>query len=60
VRLPDAPVPDITAWLKAIQAAGIKDASGADRLAWAAYLAGNFAGAAAWLDRAPEQTAMRI
>jgi len=43
-------------WQEALAAADVRDVAGADRLAWAAYLAGNFAGAAAWLDRAPEQT----
>jgi tetratricopeptide (TPR) repeat protein len=42
------------AWQKALRDAGVRDAEGADRLAWAAYLAGDFDGAAAWLDQAPE------
>jgi hypothetical protein len=57
---PGAPVPDITAWLKAIQAAGIKDASGADRLAWAAYLGGDFAAARDWAQRAPQDAPMAL
>jgi tetratricopeptide (TPR) repeat protein len=42
------------AWEKALAAADVRDVQGADRLAWAAYLSGDFAAAAAWLDRAPE------
>lgn len=42
------------AWQKALQGAGVRDAEGADRLAWAAYLAGDFDGAASWLGQAPE------
>lgn len=44
------------AWQEALKAADGRDMAGADRLAWAAYLAGDFAAAAAWLDRAQEQT----
>jgi hypothetical protein len=40
-------------WLAALQAAGIAQTDGADRLAWAAYRAGDFAAADAWLRRAP-------
>lgn len=43
-------------WLKALKAAGVEDQEGADRLAWAAYLAGDFGQAAAWLDRAPDSS----
>ncbi|HWM89657.1 MAG TPA: hypothetical protein VN493_02705 [Thermoanaerobaculia bacterium] len=43
-------------WQKALADAGVRDLPGADRLAWAAYLAGDFQGAAAWLDRAQEQS----
>jgi tetratricopeptide (TPR) repeat protein len=43
-----------SAWQKALRDAGARDSEGADRLAWAAYLAGDFDGAAAWLDQAPE------
>jgi tetratricopeptide (TPR) repeat protein len=43
-----------TAWQKALRDAGVQDADGADRLAWAAYQAGDFDGAAAWLDQASE------
>jgi tetratricopeptide (TPR) repeat protein len=39
-------------WLQALRAAGIEHADGADRLAWVAYRAGNFAAAADWLGRA--------
>jgi hypothetical protein len=41
-------------WLKALEAAGVKDEANADRIAWAAYLAGDFEQAASWLGRARE------
>lgn len=43
-------------WQQALEAADVRDVAGADRLAWAAYLAGNVPGARTWLDRAQEQT----
>jgi tetratricopeptide (TPR) repeat protein len=49
---------DAERWLKALKAAGVQDQDGTDRLAWAAYLAGDFEQAAAWLDRAPESSPM--
>ncbi|HVG07142.1 MAG TPA: hypothetical protein VNM67_05510 [Thermoanaerobaculia bacterium] len=42
------------AWERALKAADVRDAVGADRLAWAAYLSGDFTAAAAWLDHAQE------
>lgn len=39
------------AWQKALRDAEVKETRGADRLAWAAYLAGDFDGAASWLDQ---------
>ncbi|MES1241572.1 MAG: hypothetical protein ABUT39_08125 [Acidobacteriota bacterium] len=42
------------AWQKALKDAGVREADGADRLAWAAYLAGDFDGAAAWLEQASD------
>lgn len=39
------------AWLEALKAVNVRDAAGADRIAWAAYLNGDFEGAAAWLER---------
>lgn len=45
-------------WLASIQAAGITTADGADRLAWAAYRAGDFPAADAWLRRAPADAPM--
>lgn len=39
-------------WLAAVRAAGVIQADGADRLAWAAYRAGDFAAAGEWLKRA--------
>jgi tetratricopeptide (TPR) repeat protein len=50
--------PAIAAWLKAVKAAGVKDAAGADRLAWAAYQGGDFASARDWLQRAPDDAPM--
>ncbi|HEX3125752.1 MAG TPA: hypothetical protein VH394_00325 [Thermoanaerobaculia bacterium] len=47
---------DAESWLKALEAAGVKNEANADRIAWAAYLAGDFEQAAAWLDRAQEST----
>jgi hypothetical protein len=45
-------------WLAAVQAAGVTEADGADRLAWAAYRAGDFAAAEQWLRRAPADAPM--
>jgi hypothetical protein len=45
-------------WLAAIQAAGVTQADGADRLAWTAYRAGDFAAAESWLKRAPADAPM--
>ena len=42
------------AWQKALRDAEVRDAEGADRLAWAAYLAGDFDAAAAWLGQAED------
>lgn len=39
------------AWMAALKAADVRDAAGADRIAWAAYLDGDFEAAAAWLER---------
>lgn len=39
-------------WLAALEAAGVRETAGADRIAWAAYLDGDFAAAASWLERA--------
>ena len=47
-------------WLAAVQAAGVTQADGADRLAWAAYRAGNFATAESWLKRAPAEAPMTL
>ena len=46
------------AWQKALAAADVRDVAGADRLAWAAYLAGDFAAASSWLERADETSLM--
>jgi hypothetical protein len=40
-------------WLQAIEAADVRDAPGADRLAWAAYQSADWDCAARWLARAP-------
>ncbi len=45
-------------WLAALRAAGVTKADGADRLAWAAYRAGDFAAAEDWLKRAPADAPM--
>lgn len=47
-------------WQEALRAADVRDADGADRLAWAAYLAGDFAAAASWLDLAREESPMAM
>jgi hypothetical protein len=46
-------------WLSALRAAGITKTDGADRLAWAAYRAGDFSAADAWLKQAPANAPMR-
>ncbi len=45
-------------WIAAVQAAGISRTEGADRLAWAAYRAGDFAAAEAWAKQAPADAPM--
>lgn len=45
-------------WLLALKAAGIKHSDGADRIAWAAYQAGDFQSAAEWVARAPADSPM--
>jgi hypothetical protein len=45
-------------WLGALRTAGITKADGADRLAWAAYQAGDFTAAAKWLKLAPADAPM--
>ncbi len=45
-------------WLRAIKAAGVKQSEGADRIAWAAYQAGDFRSAAEWVARAPADAPM--
>jgi hypothetical protein len=50
--------PDVAAWLKAVKAAGVKEAAGAERLAWIAYQGGDFTAAHDWLQRAPEDAPM--
>jgi hypothetical protein len=49
--------PRVTAWLDSLKAADAP-AEDADRLAWAAYQAGNFELARAWLARAPAQASV--
>ncbi|HYG64086.1 MAG TPA: hypothetical protein VEL74_16040 [Thermoanaerobaculia bacterium] len=46
--------PDARTWLEAVQAAGVTDVDGADRLAWAAYMGGDFAAAGQWAERSPD------
>lgn len=50
--------PAVSAWLAALQKAGVKEAEGADRIAWAAYQGGDFSSARQWLDRAPADAPM--
>jgi tetratricopeptide (TPR) repeat protein len=45
---------EAAAWLTAVKAAGVKKVEAADRMAWAAYLAGDFETAGQWLDKAPD------
>jgi hypothetical protein len=45
---------EAAAWLAAVKAAGVKKVEAADRMAWAAYLAGDFETAGQWLDKAPD------
>lgn len=45
-------------WLDAVRAAGIRQVENADRLAWIAYRAGDFAAAEEWLRRAPAEAPM--
>ena len=40
------------AWQQALKAADARDVAAADHLAWAAYLAGDFAAASSWLEQA--------
>lgn len=44
------------AWLAAVEAADLKDLRDADKLAWAAYSAGEFKIARRWLDRCKKDT----
>jgi hypothetical protein len=46
------------AWLGAVRAAGVSQVEQADRLAWIAYRAGDFAAAEEWLRRAPADAPM--
>lgn len=46
--------PEARTWLDAVQAAGVTDVDGADRLAWAAYMGADFAAAGQWAERAPD------
>ena len=45
-------------WLDAVRAAGVRQVENADRLAWIAYRAGDFAAAEEWLRRAPAEAPM--
>jgi hypothetical protein len=47
-------VNDICRWMDAIEEAGVRGVAGADRLAWAAYSAGEMGWAKTWATRAPE------
>lgn len=50
--------PAVSAWLAALQKAGVQEVEGADRIAWAAYQGGDFAATRLWLDRAPADAPM--
>lgn len=43
----------VDAWLRAVEAGGCREVAGADRLAWAAYQAGQWETARRWVERAP-------
>lgn len=45
-------------WLAALRTAGVTKTDGADRLAWTAYRAGDFAAAEDWLKQAPADSPM--
>lgn len=47
-------------WLAALRAAAVRDAEGADRLAWLAYRAGQFEEAAHWAQVAPPKAAFAL
>lgn len=46
------------AWERAIAAADVRGVEGADRLAWAAYLSGDFPASSSWLERADKTSTM--
>jgi len=50
--------PEARIWLDAIKVAKLREVEGADRLAWAAYLGGDFESAGQWAERAPEDSAL--
>jgi len=50
--------PNAKEWLRALKAAGVKQSEGADRIAWAAYQAGDFPAAEEWVARAPAEAPM--
>lgn len=54
---PAPPPEQASAWLAAIEATGTVNLDCADRLAWAAYHAGDFERAKRWLVRAPQPSA---
>jgi len=54
----DEQTKQVAAWLAAVESAGVKDVAGADRLAWAAYQAGEMTAADRWLRRAPATAPM--
>ncbi|HEX7182169.1 MAG TPA: hypothetical protein VF756_10025 [Thermoanaerobaculia bacterium] len=55
---PEQEPASIQAWLEAVKRAGVRDAEGADRLAWVAYRAGDFRTAGEWVERAPVDAPM--
>lgn len=46
----------LAAWLRALEAAGVREFAGAERVAWLCYNAADYAGARRWLARAPKKS----
>lgn len=54
----EAPDPEVSRWLAAVKAAGVKDVGGAERLAWVAYQGADYEAAREWLKLASEGLGM--
>ena len=46
----------LEAWLRALEAAGVREFAGAERVGWLCYHAADYAGARRWLVRAPQKS----